>query len=271
VLNEQHCDTDAAARTMRCSVNALHAVVLASPEAAEVRLSHAEGGIVDVPFDVDCPLFGTNPFVNSAKSAALVDDGNGDGEAGVGDVIRFTVHAENSGTDVEPAVRVVDRLPQELSLDRSSIRLRGEPVSDAVVGPCPSDVTFRLCRSEPSVECLTVDVGDLAPGAANAADLTFDMTVGNSAIGGNGEGSSCNTARIGTVERQAIVDLGSVGFDTAPIDSIRTTGSGGCAVTRSSSSRSGIVDAVVALLAALLAAASRKRARLGRPLRKQSS
>lgn len=259
ILNEQTASSDPATGSFSMTVNALALRILESGELLELVFSSASGGIRNVPSGTDCALFPPPPLFNSLKKAELAVDADSNGKADVGDTLRFVIEISNSSTAPVENVRVVDRLPSELDLVGNSAKLDGSPIA-AEVGPCPGEVTFERCSSEPSDSCLVVaEVGPVAPGQTRR--LTFEMTVTDRAISQNGKGSSCNTVRINDVERDVTVPIGS-GFDVPPVrpDPLKTTGSGGCSVVRPGE-RTPADLGPVALLLGLLALRCQRRPR----------
>ena len=66
---------------------------------------NADGNTDDDPTEVIIP---ENPSIESVKTAAIAD--NGDGVLGVGDVINYTITVENTGDVTLTGVGVVDTL-----------------------------------------------------------------------------------------------------------------------------------------------------------------
>lgn len=215
VINRQGLSIDPASGTVIVTVDSAFVQVL-NGTGLELSLSTAAASLANLPRD--CPIFGgpsgAPNLSRSNKTAAFLVDGMNKGFADPGDQLRFTIHAENSGNAIAPGVVIIDRLPLETTFNANSVRLNSNPVLFTVAN-CPSNVSFVGCAGEPAVDltrqCLTVAVGDLAPGGI--ADVTFDVTVNQ-----NLTRNVCNTAFVGDRPVMTIVPK--------PRE-LRTTGGGG--------------------------------------------
>lgn len=271
IINEQICSTDDSTGTASCEVNALHAHVLNAGEVLDVVLSGAKSSITRDPTTCgDC----TPVLTNSRKTSAFVTDNGQKGVPDPGDVIRYTVHAENSGPLCSTATNLtfVDRIPKNVTLDTTTIQLNGTAVdpSSFSVGNCPPDLNFgNTCPGEAGQDatrqCLTVHAGALP--AKTSKDLTFQVAVNEGAAvctpsGGNG---ICNTALIQIAEIANPVATPRTNIIPCPSpnpvgsDFLRTTGSGGCAIGRTAKAEPAELAPVILL--GMVLAVRRRRSR----------
>lgn len=247
------------------TVNAVHAKVLTNAELVELIVSSASGAAINCPTgggecdpeteccpgEEDCcplndPTCDSHCLESSIKSSELVDDADGNGEIGPGDRVKFTIEAKNGCEGAVPGASVIDRVPDEITVDLSTVAVDGETVEGAALEACPEGATFEDCESEASSQCLIVDIGDVEQDVP--VKVTFEATIDPEAVvdcDGFVEGQTCNTAIIGNdvarVERSTLVDLGRAGGgedcpgESPPAgisgDLLATTGSGGCAVS----------------------------------------
>lgn len=139
----------------------------------------------------------------SVKNAQIVNDSGNLGFADPGELIRFTITATNSGLGAATGVLVLDRLPLSATFVPNSVLLNGIAVTPTVSN-CPNNIGFNGCPGELPIDtarqCLSVNIGNLAPGAST--NLTLDVTVNQGATG-----NICNTAFVGTREVTAIVPV----------------------------------------------------------------
>ena len=95
------------------------------PSTAGAGLPYMDAGTGIIPF----------PQPTMTKTSALVVDQNGDGKAGWGDTLEYTVHVQNEGMLVLGNVLVLDALPNTVTYVTNSTTLNGVAVADNLVPP----------------------------------------------------------------------------------------------------------------------------------------
>jgi uncharacterized repeat protein (TIGR01451 family) len=103
----------------------------------------------------------------SRKTWALAVDLENDGRANPGDTLEYTIHLVNTGTKPAEQVVFVDPIPDRTRYVPGSMRLNGQPVTDAADGdPADYDVTNR--------GAVTVAIGTIGnQEGANAVTFSF--------------------------------------------------------------------------------------------------
>ena len=95
------------------------------PSMAGTGLPYMDAGTGIIPF----------PQPTMTKTSQLVVDQNGDGKAGWGDTLEYTVHVQNQGMLVLGNVLVLDALPNTVTYVTNSTTFNGLPVADNLVPP----------------------------------------------------------------------------------------------------------------------------------------
>ncbi|MGH7898246.1 MAG: hypothetical protein ACREQQ_09855, partial [Candidatus Binatia bacterium] len=246
-LNHASTIVDPATGTLSIQVDAIRIQAPGDASLLQVLLSSTKATLTNLPSL--CPAFHCPAFDLTMGSAFERDDGC-QSSPDAGDQIRFTLDVANSGGGGGANLVIVDRIPENASLDPASPRLDGQSV--AFDTNCPDTVSFTACpRSDGGTpQCLTVQAGDLPVGASKT--LTFTVTV-------NSTGDVCNTAVTSVTPVDALCNAAGVEREVSslvladtscppttptatpptsgtptpsggPQDRLRTTGSGGCSL-----------------------------------------
>ncbi|MGH7823242.1 MAG: hypothetical protein ACREQ9_26070, partial [Candidatus Binatia bacterium] len=217
-------------------------------DVARVILSRATASMSNVPEDCIC-LPGDICFPCRNLTRSTIDgDFDPDGEcpavAEVGDRLNLALDVVNSSASgcAPLTLSVIARIDPDLDVDTTSATVDGVAMA-ATVDACPDDIAFNGCPGETPIDtdrdCMTVDIGAVAPGQSKLLEFSGDVNAD--------EASICMTARIirqGTAgpvadkELTFFVPTGDCGTPIPATDTLKTTGSGGCAIgaTRSSPS-----------------------------------
>ncbi|MGH7897575.1 MAG: hypothetical protein ACREQQ_06460 [Candidatus Binatia bacterium] len=187
ILNRQVVSVDKPTGSISLLVQALDANLVMSPDPAiaEVVLSEAFASFTNLP--QSCPVLNLPLFNNSDKKAAFLIDTNANGLAETGDRLVFTITVTNSGATAGTNATIVDRLPMNVALIPTSVRLDGAPVTPTV-GPCTESFSQCPSAAAPSAfQCMTVAAGTIAPNQTKVLIFQADVLDGSGV---------CNTAKI---------------------------------------------------------------------------
>jgi uncharacterized repeat protein (TIGR01451 family) len=147
-------------------------------------VSALDGGVVDVPSDdpatpiLNDPtrdIVGNLPLLYADKRAVLFADQGSPGVVDPGDVLRYTITVQNTGTTAATGVVLTDPVPANTSYVANSTRLNGLPVGQPDGGVSPLASGIDLGSSDLTPPLPASGAGTISSGAA--ATLQFDLRV----------------------------------------------------------------------------------------------
>lgn len=271
--NTRVCDTQTLT-DLSCTSQALRVQLVQDGELVDVALSSTSGALRDMPEGCICPdpssplCFPCRNFTASDIDGSFLEDigcpGDDDpnGAPNASDVIELAVEVVNSSADTCEAldVTLLNRIPQSLDIDETTVEVDGTPVAGTIAN-CPAGVAFNGCTGETPINtdrrCLSVPLGLIGPGESVTVTYRGEVTA---------KDEICNTvllrAPIGGSE-VTLNELTAVFPDGDCVglggDILKTTGSGGCAVSATAAPASSESWPVGLLVAALLWRGARRR------------
>jgi len=147
-------------------------------------VSAIDAGIVDQPSDdpatpaVNDPtrdIVGNLPLLFAAKSVVLFGDQGTPGVVDPGDVLRYTISVQNSGTIAATGVVLRDPVPANTTYVADSTLLNGLPVGQPDGGASPLAAGIDISSSDLTPPLPGAGAGTISAGAA--AVLQFDLLV----------------------------------------------------------------------------------------------
>ena len=189
-----------------------------------------DGGIVDQPSDdpatpaVNDPtrdIVGNLPLLFAAKSVVLFGDQGSPGVVDPGDVLRYTISVQNSGTIAATGVVLRDPVPANTTYVADSTLLNGLPVGQPDGGTAPLAAGIDISSSNLTPPLPGPGAGTVSPGAT--AVLQFDLRVNDGVPTGT---LISNQAVVETEEVPNLLTDGDGNPATGPEPTVVVVGSG---------------------------------------------
>ncbi len=155
--------------------------------------------------DLGTAIFPASSLIN-AKSVALWNDDDGDGEADPGDVLEWSLQLSGGGATTLTNIVIADNLPPGVTYDFGTTSVDLVPVADNIVPPSATE--FPLDEGG-------IGLGSLAPGASTTIrfrtviDDPFTLPSGvisNSACGDSDQSVTCSIGEIPVEQPAGISD-----------------------------------------------------------------
>jgi uncharacterized repeat protein (TIGR01451 family) len=193
-------------------------------------VSALDGGVADQPSDdpatpvVNDPtrdIVGNLPLLFAAKSVVLTVDQGTPGIVDPGDVLRYTISVQNSGTIAATGVVLRDAVPANTTYVADSTFLNGEPVRQPDGGASPLASGIDISSSDLTPPLPGPGAGTVSPGAT--ATLQFDLRVNDGVAAGT---VISNQAVVETVEVPNLLTDGDGNPATGPEPTVVVVGAG---------------------------------------------
>ena len=193
-------------------------------------VSALDGGVADQPSDdpatpiPDDPtrdIVGNLPLLFAAKDVVLFDDQGSPGIVDPGDVLRYTITVQNSGSIAATAVVLSDPVPANTTYVADSTTLNGLPVGQPDGGAAPLAAGVDLSSSDLTPPLPGPGAGTISPG--ESAVLVFDLRVNDGVPAGT---VISNQAVVASEELPDLLTDGDGNPATGPEPTIVIVGSG---------------------------------------------
>jgi len=251
VLNEQSpgCATTS---TLTCTVTALHAIGVQNGEVFDLNLSSSTATLSNLPPPCNTGPIACSPQLAGIKNSVILEQDRTTPKSpqapAAGDPIRFTISVTNNAAAPDPScpadsttapeVTVIDRIPQGVTVDPSSIQVQTDndpPVSaTGTIANCDANLSFAGCTpeaaSDSTRQCLTVSAGSLS--RTHTKNVSFVATVDSTSPVCTVSGSQriCNTVLIQGSNTPISTPATSIILCPPAPDRLITTGGGGCSL-----------------------------------------
>jgi uncharacterized repeat protein (TIGR01451 family) len=166
-------------------------------------------------------IVGNLPLLFAAKSVVLSVDQGAPGVVDPGDVLRYTITVQNSGTIPATGVVLRDAVPANTTYVADSTQLNGLPVRQPDGGAAPLAAGIDISSSNLTPPLPGPGAGTVSPGAT--ATLQFDLRVNDGVPAGT---VISNQAVVESVEVPNLLTDGDGNPSTGPEPTVVVVGSG---------------------------------------------